>query len=148
MFLLIFFLWPIAELFVIVKVAEAIGVLETLALLIASWPIGTWAMRSQGRAVWRRMSVAVAEGRPPAREVIDGALVVLGGGLLIVPGFITDAIGIALLLPPTRALVRTLLVRNFSNRLVMQAFAVRQGPGPPHDVDSTATDIDQPRLRP
>jgi UPF0716 protein FxsA len=107
-----------------------------------------WAVRSQGRAVWRRMSVAVAEGRPPAREVIDGTLILLGGALLIVPGFITDAVAIVLLLPPTRALVRTILARNFSNRLVMQTFAANRRPGRAHDVDSTATDIDQPHLRP
>src|SRR3979411_3258961 len=104
MFLLprtLFVAWPIAELFVIIKVADAIGTLETIALLIASWPIGTWAMRSQGRAVWRRMSAAATAGRPPGREVLDGALILIGGVLLMVPGFITDALGIALLLPPT-----------------------------------------------
>jgi UPF0716 protein FxsA len=146
--LILFIAWPIAELFVIIKVADAIGVLDTIVLLIAGWPLGIWALRSQGRAAWRRLAVAVAENRPPTREVVDGALIVAGGGLLIVPGFITDAIGITLLFPPTRALVRAFLVRNFSNRLVLQAFAVRRRPPPVHDVDSTATDIDQPQLRP
>ena len=145
--LILFVAWPIAELFVIIKVADAIGVLETIALLIVSWPIGSWAMRSQGRAVWRRMSIAVSEGRPPGREVLDGVLILIGGALLIVPGFITDALGIVLLLPPTRALVRLLLVRNLRNRLVRQAFTAGRRSGP-HDVESTATDVQRPRLHP
>jgi UPF0716 protein FxsA len=144
--LVMFVLWPLAELYVVIKVAEAIGVLDTIVLLIAGWPLGTWAVRSQGRAVWRRMADAVAAGRPPAREVLDGALILLGGGLLIIPGFISDAIGILLLLPPTRALVRAVVVRNFQSRLMVRA--VRFTHRPVDDVDSTATDIDQPQLRP
>jgi UPF0716 protein FxsA len=146
--LLLLLLWLIAELFVIVKVAEAIGVLETIVLLIAGWPIGTWAVRSQGRAVWRRLAAAVGEGRTPAREVLDGALVIVGGALLILPGFITDAIGIVLLLPPTRALMRRLAVRNIQSRFVVETVRFTSRPGRPSDVDSTARDVEPPRLRP
>ena len=64
-----------------------------------------WLAKAEGRAAWRRLSAAVAAGRPPGREVIDGALVLVGGLLLIVPGFITDAVGL-LLLAPTRAVAR------------------------------------------
>jgi UPF0716 protein FxsA len=143
--LLLLLCWPIAELFVAIQVADAIGILWTVILLIAGWPLGTWAIRSQGRAVWRRLSVAVSEGRPPGREVLDGALVLIGGALLIIPGFITDALGILALLPPTRALLRWLLVRNIQSRLVVRAV---QFTDRPYDVDSTARDLDQPRLRP
>jgi UPF0716 protein FxsA len=145
--LLVFVVWPVAELFVIVKVAEAIGVLDTILLLIAGWPLGLWAMRSQGRVVLRRLGTAISEGRPPAREVVNGALVLLGGGLLMVPGFITDAVGLVLLVPPTRALVRLIVIRNFRSRFVVQAvgFTTRRANA---DVDSTATDIEPPQLRP
>jgi UPF0716 protein FxsA len=146
--LILFIAWPIAELFVIIKVADAIGVLDTIVLLIAGWPLGIWALRSQGRAAWRRLAVAVAENRPPTREVVDGALIVAGGGLLIVPGFITDALGILLLLPPTRAVVRQLVIRNFKSRLVVRAVGRQRRPPGPYDVDSTATDVEPPRLRP
>jgi UPF0716 protein FxsA len=144
--LLLFLLWPVAELIVVIKVAEAIGVLLTLALLIVGWPLGMWAIRSQGRAVWRRMAVAVNEGRAPTREVLDGALVLIGGTLLMIPGFITDVIGILLLAPPTRVPLRHLLARNFRSRVVTQTvrFTTR---GNVYDVDSTASDVDQPRLR-
>src|SRR5437588_5500220 len=137
MLFLLLLLWPIAEAFVAIKVADAIGILDTLLLLIASWPVGTWALRSQGRAAWRRLGDAVAAGRPPGREVLDGALVLIGGVLLIVPGFITDAIGICLLLPPTRFLLRGALARNLHSRVVLQATSVGRPPQP-YDVDSTA----------
>src|SRR5262249_40566991 len=132
-------------LYVAVKVAEAIGVLPTILLLLVTWPLGAWVLRSQGRAAWRRLSAAVAEGRPPAREVIDGALVLAGGFLLMIPGFITDAMALALLLLPTRALLRLALQRNFRSRLVSQTVRFTQRH---YDVDSTAHDIDPPPLKP
>jgi UPF0716 protein FxsA len=143
-FALVILCWLVAELFVVIKVAEAIGVLLTLVLLIAGWPIGIWALRSQGQAAWRRLTVAVSEGRPPAREVADGALVLLGGTLLIIPGFITDVLGICALLPPTRALLRRVLIRNFRSRVVVRTAGLGRQP---YDVESTATDLDQPRLQ-
>jgi UPF0716 protein FxsA len=176
MFLILFIVWVAAELFVIVEVAEAIGVLLTIVLLIAAWPLGIWAVRSEGRVVWRRLSAALAEGRPPGREVVDGALVVLGGGLLMVPGFISDFLGLLLLFPPSRVLARTGIVRNFEHRLVARAArfgggrgagfssggargaGVRGGPrrggagrggaSAPGDVEGTATEVDPPSLQP
>jgi UPF0716 protein FxsA len=144
-FLLLLILWPIAEVFVAIKVAEAIGVLPTVVLLFIAWPAGTWALRSQGRAVRQRLSVAVAEGRPPAREALDGALVLVGGVMLMIPGFITDVIGLAMLFAPTRALLRAPIRRNFRSRFVSRTvrFAERR-----YDVDSTAHDVESPRLRP
>jgi UPF0716 protein FxsA len=138
-------LWPIAELLVAIQVAHAIGALATVVLLIATWPLGTWALRTHGAAAWRRFVDAVAAGRPPAREAVDGALVLIGGVLLIVPGFITDAIGAFLVLAPTRALLRPLLLRNARRRTFVRAAGFARGRS--YDVDSTATDIDQPQLR-
>jgi len=144
---LLLLLWPIAEIFVAIKIAEAIGVLAMLGLLIVSWPVGTWALRSQGRTAWRRLADAVLAGRPPGREVLDGALILIGGILMIVPGFITDAIGVLLLLPPTRITMRALLVRNLQSRVVVRAAQATRA-REPYDVESTATDVDPPRLRP
>jgi UPF0716 protein FxsA len=115
-------------------------------LLLASWPIGVWLLRAEGRAAWRRLGDAIAVGRPPGREVLDGALVVAGGALLIVPGFITDVAGLALLVAPVRALARRGIVRNFKSRLVVGA--ARFGGGArSYDIDSTATDVDSGQLR-
>src|ERR671921_1803707 len=109
---LLFIVVPIVELFVIIQVGEAIGVLPTIALLIADSILGSMLMRSQGRAAWRRFNAALAEGRIPHREVLDGVLVIFGGALLLTPGFLSDIFGVLLLLPPTRAVIRGVLVRR------------------------------------
>ena len=144
---LLLILWALAELIVVIKVAEAIGVLLTILLLLASWPLGTWTLRAQGRAAWGRLSAAVAAGRSPGREVLDGALVVIGGILLIIPGFISDVVAVFALLPPTRALLRRQLARNLQSRFVVRATRF-SGARQPYDVDSTATDLEQHRLQP
>jgi UPF0716 protein FxsA len=145
--LLLLILWPVAELFVAIKVAEAIGVLVTVVLLIAGVPLGVWLARTEGRAAWRRLSVAIAAGRPPGREVIDGALVLVGGVLFIVPGFISDVIGLLLLLAPSRSVAGAAIARNFQSRLVVAATRFSGAPRSSYDVDSTASDIDRPQLR-
>jgi UPF0716 protein FxsA len=153
--ILLFIAVPIAELYVIIQVGQAIGALPTIAILVADSIIGSLLWRSQGRAAWRRFNAAVAEGRPPAREVLDGVLIVFGGALLITPGFLSDILGLLLLLPPTRALFRGVIVRRFTSRLVTRAAggvwrAGRPGPGPappaPYDVEGTAVDADERRL--
>ena len=139
-------LWPVAELLVAIKVAQLIGVLNTVLALIVSWPVGVWAMRSQGRAVWQRFQIAVSGGRPPGREVLDGALVLIGGVLLILPGFIGDIVGAWLLVPQTRTLVRRPITRLLQARVLRRAARAARAPRRDYDVDSTATDIEQPRL--
>jgi UPF0716 protein FxsA len=119
---LIFILLPIAEIYVIIKVGEAIGVLPTIALLILDGFLGAALLRHQGRAAWRRFNEALAAGKVPAREVFDGAMVIVGGAFLLAPGFITDVIGLLLLIPPSRALFRGIATRLALGRA---AFAVR-----------------------
>jgi UPF0716 protein FxsA len=147
---LVFIVVPIAELFLIIQVGELIGVWWTIALLIADSILGSLLMRSQGRAAWRRFNVALQAGRPPAREVLDGVLVIFGGALLLTPGFVTDIFGLSFLLPPTRAVIRRVLVRRFAGRLIV-AVPGSAGGRPPRresaDVDSTATEVD-PRTLP
>jgi len=161
---LLFVVVPIIELFVIIQVGEAIGVLPTIALLVADSILGSMLMRSQGRVAWARFNVALAEGRIPHREVLDGALVIFGGALLLTPGFVTDVLGIILLLPPTRALVRGLVARRLLPRIVISRFGApaaaaaaaagtarpggaRRRPGGGADVEGTATEVDPPRLQ-
>ena len=142
---LIFIVVPIAELAVLIQVGQAIGVGWTVALLVADAVLGSMLARSQGRATWRRFNAALQAGRPPAREVLDGALVILGGALLLTPGFITDILGLALLLPPTRAVFRAILVRRFMDRMIASMSQPRgrgmggRG-GSSYDVEGTAVE--------
>ena len=109
---LVFVVLPIAELYVIIQVGQAIGIVPTLLLLLIDGFLGAALARSQGRAAWRRFNEALAAGRIPAKEVYDGAAIIFGGALLLSPGFITDFLGVFLLLPPTRALLRRALTRG------------------------------------
>src|SRR6266540_563235 len=124
---LLFIVVPIVEIYVIIQVGQAIGALWTIALLVADSILGSMLMRSQGRAAWRRFNETVACGRVPAREVLDGALVIFGGALLLTPGFVTDIFGLIFLLPPTRTVVRRLLVRRFAGRFTVSG--PPRGPG-------------------
>lgn len=97
---------PVAELWIIVQVAGEIGVVPTLLLLLVVSVAGAWLLKQQGTATWRRMRETVRRGQMPTQEVTDGALILLGGALLLTPGFLTDVVGLALLIPPTRAPVK------------------------------------------
>ena len=148
--LVLFIVVPIAELALLIQVGSWIGFWPTLALLVLDAVLGSMLMRSQGRAAWRRFNEAIAAARIPGREVVDGALVIFGGALLLTPGFVTDIFGAAFLLPPTRAVIRRLLVRRFAGSLIVATpgSGRRRPPrGPSADVDGTATEVD-PRALP
>lgn len=107
---LLFFLlllMPLAELYVIVQVAGGIGILNTLALLILVSVGGAVLLKREGSATWRRFNEQMAAGKVPAKEVTDGAMILFGGALLLTPGFITDVVGLLLVLPPTRAVMKS-----------------------------------------
>ncbi|HSS41381.1 MAG TPA: FxsA family protein [Solirubrobacterales bacterium] len=112
-FLLIalFIVIPIAELYVIIQVGQLIGVWPTLILLLTDAVLGSMLLKHEGRSAWRRFNEALATRRFPGREVADGALIIVGGTLLLTPGFITDVFGLFFLLPPTRAISRRVLKR-------------------------------------
>lgn len=141
---LVFLLVPVAELYVIYLVGDAIGVIPTFLLLAVDSVLGSLLLRSQGRSVWRRFNEALGAGRMPHREVVDGVLVVFGGAFLITPGFLTDVVGLLLLIPPTRAFVRKVLVRRLGRRV---ADGVTQRRAPPGDVEGSATEHDAPSGR-
>ena len=158
--IVLFILVPLAELAVIIEVGQAIGLLPTVAILLADSILGGILMRSQGRAAWRRFNDAMRAGRVPHREALDGALVIFGGALLLTPGFLTDLVGLLLLLPPTRAVARRVVGRLVVQRAFVGvaglggraasrgAWRGRGGPARggrrDYDVDGTATDADAP----
>jgi UPF0716 protein FxsA len=147
---------PLAELYVIIQVVgPAIGAVPTILLLAADSVLGSLLLKSQGRAVWRRFNETMQAGRVPHREVIDGVLVIFGGAFLITPGFITDILGVLLLLPPTRGLFRRFVQARLTNRAVVAVSGgMPRRPRPPrpprpgeYDVEGTATDYDAPEAR-
>jgi UPF0716 protein FxsA len=117
--IILFIVVPIAELYVIIQVGQWIGVVPTLILLLADALLGSMLLKHQGRGAWRRFNEALAARRFPGREVADGVLIVIGGTLLLTPGFITDVFGIFLLLPPTRAIARRVLKRMTIGRFAV-----------------------------
>jgi UPF0716 protein FxsA len=149
---LLFILVPIVEIYVIIQVGQAIGPWWTIALLIADSILGSMLMRGQGRAVWRRFNATLAQGRAPTREILDGALVIFGGALLLTPGFVTDIFGLALLVPPSRALVRRLLTSRISARIgVVSPGGAGRTDRPvasDYDVEANASEIHDPRQLP
>jgi UPF0716 protein FxsA len=138
----VFILLPLLELYVILKVGDEIGWAWTILILAADSILGSLLLRAQGRTVWRRFNEAIAAGRVPHREVVDGVLVIFGGALLITPGFVTDVVGLLLLVPPTRALVRRLTMRRLGRRIATEV--ARPPRGPSFDVEGTATEYEAP----
>ena len=126
--LIAFVVVPLAEIFVLIQVGQVIGAWWTIILLVLDSLIGAWLVKREGGRAWRALSGALQTGRMPARELADGALILIGGTLMLTPGFVTDAVGIALILPLTRPLARRLLTTVVSRRLVVLNVN-RPGPG-------------------
>jgi UPF0716 protein FxsA len=126
--LALFVLVPLVEIYVIIQVGQAIGAWWTILLLVLDSIFGTWLVRREGSRAWEALSVALSSGRMPARELADGALILIGGTLMLAPGFVTDAFGILMILPVTRPLFRRVLTGVVANRLVV--LGSRPGPGP------------------
>jgi UPF0716 protein FxsA len=147
MFVLVLIVVPLVEVFAFIEVGRAIGWLLAVVLLLGTSVLGAQLLRIQGRAAVERVSLAVSEHRAPARAAIEGVLGFLGAALLVVPGFVTDALGVLLLLPPTRALTRRWLSRHYAGRTMRFVastgrFASRDRGRRPDDVESTAVDDD------
>jgi UPF0716 protein FxsA len=149
--IILFIVVPILELYVIIQVGQLIGVVPTLVLLLADALLGSMLLKHEGRGAWRRFNEALAARRFPGREVADGVLIVIGGTLLLTPGFITDVFGLFLLLPPTRAIARRVLKRLTIGRFAVVGVgsggepfggfpgAGGGGPRPPRDYDFEGT---------
>ena len=111
---------PIIEIVVVVAVGQAIGGWPTFLLLVATSLLGAWLIRREGGRAWRALEQAVRSGRMPAREIADGVVVLVGGSLLLAPGFVTDVLGLLLVLPFTRPVARSMLAAVISRRLLAQ----------------------------
>ncbi|MEA2494285.1 MAG: protein FxsA, partial [Thermoleophilaceae bacterium] len=121
---------PLVEIYVIIQVGQAIGAWWTILLLVLDSILGSWLIRHEGSRAFRALREALDSGRMPARELADGALILIGGTLMLAPGFVTDAFGVLMILPVTRPLFRRMLTGVVARRLVVFGTAQRPGPDP------------------
>ncbi len=142
--LVAFIVVPLVEIYVIIQIGQVIGAWWTILLLIADSIFGSWLVKREGSRAWKALRTALDEHRMPARELADGMLILVGGTLMLTPGFVTDIFGILCILPFTRPLGRRVLAGVISRRLVGVGFPVgstgfpttaqdprtRQRPGP------------------
>ena len=117
---LLFLVVPFAELFVLIKVGQVIGALPTVGLLIVVSLVGAAMVKREGIAVLRRAQAQVRDGRVPAVELIDGVLILFAGALLVSPGFLTDVLGVLLLIPPVRVALRAVAARRLARRVAVR----------------------------
>jgi UPF0716 protein FxsA len=111
--LLLFLLVPLLEIYLLIVVGGIIGALPTVALVVLTAVVGAALARVQGLATLQRLQATVARGETPAIEMLEGVLLLIGALLLLTPGFFTDAVGFACLLPPTRRVLSLWLLKRF-----------------------------------
>lgn len=139
-FLFLFLLFPLIELAVLIQVGSAIGVLPTLFLVIATAVLGSVLLRVAGIATAWRAREKLARGELPEQEVLEGLLIAVGGGLLLLPGFISDVFGVLCLIPFTRRLLVGKVRRRVAEQALRQrAFSddqqARSGPTRPNVIE-------------
>ena len=134
-----FILVPLVEIYVIIQVGQVIGAWWTILLLIADSIFGSWLVKREGSRAWEALRVTLQEGRLPHRELADGILILVGGLLMLTPGFVLDIVGAICILPFTRPLGRRFLSGVISRRLVGVTYpasrpGTQQRPGPDDGV--------------
>ncbi|MBN2907299.1 MAG: FxsA family protein [Rhodobacteraceae bacterium] len=115
---------PLIEIALFIQIGGAIGLMPTLAIVVLTAALGTWLMRQQGALAMSQVRTSFQELRDPAEPLAHGAMILFSGALLLTPGFFTDAVGFALLMPPVRAAA----YRWLSKRMVVHSMSY--GPGP------------------
>jgi UPF0716 protein FxsA len=143
---LLFIVLPVVEIYLLIQLGQAIGAWWTVLLLVADGVLGGYLMKHEGRRAWRALNEALAQHRMPATELADGALILVGGTLLLTPGFLSDVAGFFLVLPVTRPVARKALarylVRKFRDggRGGASGPTTRQRPGPDSVVQGEVVD--------
>ncbi|MEW6524306.1 MAG: FxsA family protein [Bacillota bacterium] len=115
--ILLFTLFPVAELALLIQVGKRIGTLYTVLIILGTGVLGAYLAKSQGLSVIRQVKERVGQGQVPANEIIDGVLVLFGAAFLVTPGLVTDVIGLSAVVPPTRTLYREVIKRRIMRLL-------------------------------
>lgn len=142
---LLFVVVPLVEIYILIQVGQVIGAWWTVLALIAVSVLGSYLIKREGSRAWEALKVALRTGRMPARELADGALILIGGTLLLTPGFLSDVVGMLMILPFTRPVARRVLT-GFVNRKLLGTSAppgrsgARQRPGPDSVVQGEVVD--------
>ena len=123
---ILFAVVPVIEVYLLIKVGSLIGALPTVALLLTISMVGAWLVRHQGFELMRRIQSELAQGRLPAAELLDGAMVLVGGMLLLTPGFFTDFLGLFFLIPFTRAAIKQFVRLWLQRRLSRGTITIRR----------------------
>lgn len=126
-----FIVMPLIEIYAVIQVGQWIGAWWTIAILVLDSLIGAWLVKREGGRAWRALVDKLRGGGVPGRELADGALVLIGGTLLLTPGFVTDALGFVLVLPITRPAFRRLLTGYAASRVTVMATGGGAPGGPP-----------------
>ena len=137
--LILFTVVPLVEVIILFRIAEYLSWSATIALVVVTGVLGTWLARREGLRVLGRIQADLAAGVPPTGAMVDGALILVAGLVLVTPGVLTDLCGFALLIPPIRTWVKRRLAEAFRRRI---AHVDHGGPAPFIDVEATGRDAD------
>jgi UPF0716 protein FxsA len=132
---------PVLEIAAIIAVGKVIGGWQTLVLLIVESALGAWLVRREGARAWKALTTALNTGQMPSRQLADAALVLVGGTLLLAPGFLTDIVGFFFILPITRPIARTALEAVVAKRLLGGIFGGRGQDGPGQGGPPSGPDV-------
>ena len=127
---LLFVVVPLVEIYLLIQLGQVVGPWWTILILLLDGILGSWLVKREGGRAWRALQEALQSNRMPATELADGALILVGGTLLITPGFLSDVVGLFCILPFTRPVARRVLARVISRRL--KVATVRTAPRPGH----------------
>jgi UPF0716 protein FxsA len=140
LFLVLLVVVPIVELYLFIQVSNAIGFLNALGIVILISLVGLWLVKRAGTKVWARFNEQLVAQRTPSKEVADGVCLLIAGTLLVVPGFLTDAVGLVLLIPPVRSVLAKALVRHYSGRGRVRVITARYDSGDGTIIDTIAAE--------
>lgn len=114
---ILFLVTPAVELALLLKVGQLIGFWETVGIIVLTGVAGSYLAKREGLSAWQRLNQSLSKGGLPGKELLDGVIILVAGALLITPGVLTDVVGFMGLLPPTRALIRKLIMKRVKNKM-------------------------------
>jgi len=121
---LLFTLVPVIELWLLIEIGSRVGAIPTIAVVMVTGMVGAWLARREGLRAMRGLQEAMVRGEMPANALVEGFMILVGGAFLVTPGVLTDVFGFALLIPPSRALIKKWVVRYIEGRIAYQSTVV------------------------